>query len=190
MKKLLLSAMFVAMSATAFAQNYTNDKYHSQLNFSVPHLTISDVSGEFKNFDVHLNFTKADLSDAKFHVVADVASINTGIEARDNHLKSADFFNVAKNGKLEFSSKSISKVKGNQYKLSGDLSLNGVTKPVVLNLIYNGSVDNQGVKTYGFTVKGKIKRSDFNVGTSIPDAVVGDVVTLTSNLEFATPKAK
>lgn len=177
-------------SVSTFAQHYTNDKYHSQLEFSVPHLTISDVSGEFKNFDVHLNFTKEDLSDAKFHVVADVSSINTGIEARDNHLKSADFFNVAKNSKLEFTSKSITKVKGNQYKLAGDLSLNGVTKPVVLSLIYNGSIDNQGVKTYGFTVKGKIKRSNFNVGTSIPEAVVGDVVTLTSNLEFATPKSK
>ena len=65
-----------------------------------------------------------------------------------------------------------------------------VTKPVVLTLVYNGSVDNKGIKTYGFTVKGKIKRSDFNVGTSIPEAVVGDVVTLTSNLEFAIPKAK
>jgi len=189
MKKLLLSAVFTLATIAAFAQKYTNDKAHSKLGFSVPHMTISDVEGEFKNFDVHLTFTKEDLSDAKFHVMADVNSINTGIEARDNHLKSADFFNAAKNSKLEFTSKSISKVKGNQFKLSGDLSLNGVTKPVVLNLLYNGSVDNQGVKTYGFTVKGKIKRSDFSVGTSFPEAVVGDVVTLTSNLEFATPKA-
>lgn len=188
MKKLLLTAMLVGASISTFAQKYTNDKAHSKLGFSVPHMTISDVEGEFKNFDVHLTFTKEDLSDAQFHVVADVNTINTGIEARDNHLKSADFFNAAKNSKFEFTSKSISKVKGNVFKLAGDLSLNGVTKPVVLNLIYNGSVNNQGVKTYGFTVKGKIKRSDFNVGISFPDAVVGDVVTLTSNLEFATPK--
>ncbi|MBF0596043.1 YceI family protein [Faecalibacter rhinopitheci] len=188
MKKLVLSAMLLVASVSTFAQNYTNDKAHSKLGFSVPHMTISDVEGEFKNFDVHLNFTKVDLTDAKFHVVADVNSINTGIEARDNHLKSADFFNASKNSKLEFTSKTISKVKGNNYKLMGDLSLNGVTKPVALNLIYNGSVDNQGVKTYGFTIKGKIKRSDFNIGTTFPEAVVGDVVTLTSNLEFATPK--
>jgi len=190
MKKLLLSAVITLASVSAFAQNYTNDKYHSQLGFSVPHMTISDVAGEFKNFDVNLTFTKADLSDAKFHVVADINSINTGIEARDNHLKSADFFNVAKNSKLEFKTNSIAKVIGNQYKLVGDLTLNGITKPQTLTLIFNGSVDNQGVKTYGFTVKGKIKRSDFNVGTNIPNAVVGDVVALTSNLEFATPKSK
>lgn len=190
MKKIFLSTIITLASVSAFAQQYTNDKAHSKLGFSVPHMTISDVEGEFKNFEVHLNFTKVDLSDAKFHVVADINSINTGIEARDNHLKSPDFFNTAKNSKLEFISKSISKVKGNQYKLIGDLSLNGVTKSVTLNLFYNGSVDNQGVKTYGFTVKGKIKRSDFNVGTNFPEAVVGDVVTLTSNLEFPTPKSK
>lgn len=189
-KKVILSAWLTLASVSAFAQHYTNDKAHSKLGFSVPHMTISDVEGEFKSFDVHLNFTKVDLSDAKFHVVADINSINTGIEARDNHLKSADFFNAAKNSKLEFTSKSISKVKGNQYKLLGDLTLNGITKPVTLHLVYNGSVDNQGVKTYGFTVKGKIKRSDFSIGTGFPEAVVGDVVTLTSNLEFPTPKSK
>ena len=190
MKKILLSALFMAMSVSAFAQTYTNDKYHSKLGFSVPHLTLSDVEGEFKNFDVHLNFTKADFSDAKFHVIADVSSINTGVEARDTHLKSADFFNVAKISKLEFKSKSISKIKGNLFKLTGDLSLNGVTKPVALNLIYNGSVDNQGVKTYGFTLKGKIKRSDYNIGPTFASAFIGDIVTITSNLEFATPKSK
>lgn len=190
MKKLLLSSLFTVASFTVFAQNYTNDKAHSKLGFSVPHLMISDVEGEFKNFDVHLNFTKEDLSDAKFHVVADINSIDTGIEARDNHLKSADFFDAAKNSKLEFTSKSIAKVKGNHYKLNGDLTLNGITKPVSLNLIYNGSVDNQGVKTYGFTIKGKIKRNDYKVGVNFPESVVGDIVTITSNLEFATPKAK
>lgn len=190
MKKLLLSALFTVASFTVFAQNYTNDKAHSKLGFSVPHLMISDVEGEFKNFDVHLNFTKEDLSDAKFHVVADINSIDTGIEARDKHLKSADFFDAAKNSKLEFTSKSIAKVKGNHYKLNGDLTLNGITKPVSLNLIYNGSVDNQGMKTYGFTIKGKIKRNDYKVGANFPESVVGDIVTITSNLEFATPKAK
>ena len=190
MKKLLLTAVITLASVSAFAQNYTNDKYHSQLDFSVPHMTISNVAGQFKDFDVHLTFTKADFSDAKFHVIADVNSINTGIEARDNHLKSADFFNVSKNPKLEFKTKSITKVIGNKYALVGDLTLNGITKPQTLSLVYNGSVDNQGVKTYGFTVSGKIKRSDFNIGTNFPEAVVGDVVTLTSNLEFPTPKSK
>ena len=190
MKKLLFTLMLSAASMSAFAQNYTNDKAHSKLGFSVSHMTISDVEGQFQNFDVHLNFTKEDFSDAKFHVVADINSINTGVEARDNHLKSADFFNTAKNSKLEFSSKGISRVKGNQFKMVGDLTLNGVTKPVTLKLIYNGSIDNRGTKTYGFTVKGDVKRTDFNIGGNIPEAVVGDVVTLTSNLEFAAPKAK
>ena len=190
MKKLLFTLMLSAASMSAFAQNYTNDKAHSKLGFNVSHMTISDVEGEFKNFDVHLNFTKEDLSDAKFHVVADINSINTGIDACDTHLKSPDFFNAAKNSKLEFSSKGITRVKGNQFKMTGDLTLNGVTKPVALNLIYNGSINNNGVKTYGFTVKGNLKRSDFSVGTAIPEAVVGDEVTLISNLEFATPVKK
>lgn len=184
MKKLLFTLMLSAASMSAFAQNYTNDAAHSKLGFSVSHMTISDVEGNFNDFTVHASFTKEDLSDAKFHVTANINSINTGVEARDNHLKSADFFNAAKNEKLEFKSKSISKVKGKEFKLSGDLTLNGVTKPVVLTLIYNGNIVNNGVKTYGFTVKGNIKRTDFNVGAKIPEAVVGDVVTLTSNLEF------
>lgn len=189
MKKIFIAAsLFVAASVSTFAQNYSNDKAHSKLGFSATHLTISDIEGEFKDFNVHLTMTKDDLSDAKFHLTADVNSINTGIEARDTHLKSADFFNVAKNSKLEFTSKSLTKVKGNIFKLKGDLSLNGVTKPVALTLVFNGSTINpmNKVKTYGFTIKGKLKRSDFGVGANFPEAVVGDIINLKSNLEFAT----
>ncbi|WP_313376113.1 YceI family protein [Chishuiella sp.] len=187
MKKLLFGLILSTASISAFAQNYTNDPMHSKLGFSVSHMTISNVEGNFNDFTVHLNnFTKKDLTNAKFHVTANVSSINTGVEARDNHLKSADFFDAATNSKLEFMSKGITKIKKNQYKLIGDLTLHGITKPVVLNLTYNGSVDNNGVKTYGFTVKGDIKRSEFNLGSKFPEAMVGDVVTLTSNLEFPT----
>lgn len=183
---LLATTLFVAASVSTFAQKYTNDKAHSKLGFSATHLMISDVEGEFKDFEVHLTMTKDDLSDAKFHLTADVNSINTGVEARDNHLKSADFFNASKNSRLEFTSKSLTKIKGNNFKLNGDLSLNGVTKPVSLMLVFNGSTINpmNKTKTYGFTVKGKLKRSDFGVGANFPEAVVGDIIRLTSNLEF------
>ncbi|UYW01640.1 YceI family protein [Flavobacterium agricola] len=191
MKKVFLVMALAVSSLVATAQNFTNDKAHSKLGFSVSHLTISDVEGQFNDFTVHLSsFENQNVLGSKFHVVAEINSINTGIEARDNHLKSADFFDAAKNPRLEFQSKSIKKVKGNNYKLVGDLTLHGVTKSVTLDLIYNGSVDNQGVITYGFTVKGKLNRNDFGVGAGFPTAVVGDEVTLVSNLEFATPKAK
>lgn len=190
MKKILLLALTLS-SVFGFAQNFTNDAAHSKLGFSVSHMTISDVEGNFKNFTVHLtSFENENVVGANFHVVADVNSINTGVDARDSHLKSPDFFDAEKNPKLEFTSKKVIKLKGKNYKLIGDLTLHGVTKPVTLNLTYNGSVDNQGSLTYGFTVKGKIKRSEFGVGTGFPNAVVGDEVTIVSNLEFATPKAK
>jgi polyisoprenoid-binding protein YceI len=186
MKKIFL--LFVlSMSYVVFAQNFTNDKNHSKLGFAVTHLKISTVEGDFKNFTVQLSsFYNQDITATKFHVVAQVNSISTGIEGRDNHLKSADFFDTANYPKLEFTSKSISKVKKNIYKLVGDLTLHGVTKQVSLNLIYNGSVDNHGIIIYGFTIKGKIDRIDFNIGTDFTNAVVSNMVEISANLQFPT----
>ncbi len=190
MKNLLLTFVLL-FGFNVFGQNVTLDKAHAQLQFYAKHLTISNVEGKFTNFDVHLTgLDKGDLSKAKFHVVADINSINTGIDARDNHLKSADFFDAEKFGKLEFTSTSVKKEKGNNYKLAGNLTLHGVTKPVTLTLVSNGSVVNPMNKTntHGFTVKGTINRADFGLGANFPEAVVGNEITIVSNLEFTENK--
>lgn len=189
MKKMMFF-VFVAVSGVLSAQTLTNDAAHSRLGFDATHLTISKVAGNFTDFTSTLTFTKEDLSDAKFTVTAKIASINTGVEARDNHLKSADFFDAEKHAELKFVSTSFTKVIGSMYALEGDLTLHGVTKKVVLTVDYNGSVINpmSKVKTYGFTVKGTINRKDFNVGSGFPESVVGNEVVILSNLEFPVSK--
>src|ERR1700751_2056990 len=105
MKKVIFILSAVLIQTVTFAQQtWKSDKAHSQLSFSVVHLGISEVSGGFKSFDVTITTNKSDFSDAKFTLTADAASINTGIEMRDNHLKTADFFDVATFPTLTFKS--------------------------------------------------------------------------------------
>ena len=133
-----------------------------------------------------LTSSKADLSDAQFKLTAKTASIDTRVEPRNNHLKSQDFFDVAKYPTLTFKSNSIKPAGKNKYKLSGDLTLHGVTKPVTMDLVYRGTVENPMSKkqTAGFQVTGVIKRSDFGVGTNFPAPMISDEVQIKADGEF------
>lgn len=189
MKKtsIVLSAVaFLIFSAFTVATEWKSDKAHSRLGFTVTHLGISDVTGSFKNFDVTVNSTKADFSDAKFELTADVNSINTDIEMRDNHLKSPDFFDAAKFPTLTFKSKELKNVGKNKYKLTGDLTLHGVTKPVTMDVLYRGTIENPMSKkpTAGFQLTGTIKRSDFGIGGGFPAPMLSDEVIIKADGEF------
>lgn len=188
MKKLFFASIAIlALSAfTILGSNWKNDPAHSQLVFTVTHLGISDVSGTFNDFDVEIKATKPNFSDASVELTAKTVSIDTRVEARNNHLKSADFFDVAKYPTLTFKSTGIKKTGKNQYKLTGDLTLHGVTKPVTMNLKYKGTVENPMTKkpTTGFQVTGTIKRSDFGVGAGFPSAVISDEVRIKADGEF------
>lgn len=174
--------------ATAFTtlDVWKSDKAHSQLGFTVTHLGIADVSGTFNDFDVTIQSNKEDFSDAVFELTAKVASVNTGIEARDNHLKNADFFDAEKYPVIKFKSTEIKKRKKNQYKLIGNLTMHGVTKPVTLNLVYRGQTTNpmSNAITTGFQLTGEIKRTDFGVGSNFPDVAISDVVKIKADGEF------
>ena len=187
MKKIIVlaSALFMLFAFTT-PVNWNVDNAHSKLTFIVTHLGISDVSGLFKNFDVKVNASKEDFSDAVFELSADVNSINTEVEMRDNHLRNADFFEVEKYPKLTFKSTSIKPTGKNNYQLTGDLSLHGVTKPVTMNLLYRGTVENPMSKkaTSGFQVTGTIKRSDFGIGGGFPEAIISDEVRIKADGEF------
>ncbi|GAB4049725.1 YceI family protein [Spirosoma litoris] len=185
MKKATLIAALLFSSVGAFAQTWTLDKAHSNLNFTVTHMMLSEVDGKFTNFDVKMISAKDDFTDAQIDFTADVNSINTNQEKRDGHLKSADFFDAAKYPTLSFKSKSISKVSGNKYKLTGDLTMHGVTKPVTLDAVIKGPVTNpQNKKTLaGFTVTGEVKRGDFTLG-SAPAAVVSDEIAIRASGEL------
>lgn len=188
MKKLaiILSAFFLLTAFTTLNNVWKNDDPHSQLGFTVTHLGIADVSGTFNDFDVIVNSSKPDFSDAQFELIAKTASIDTRVEARNNHLKSADFFDAEKNPTLNFKSTSMKKNGKNKYKLTGDLSLNGVTKQVTMDLVYKGSVENPMSKklTAGFQVTGTIKRSDFNLGSKFPAPMISDEVRIKADGEF------
>jgi polyisoprenoid-binding protein YceI len=182
----IMTAAILFAATTSFAQTWTWDKPHSQLNFGITHLTINEIDGTFTSVDATLTASKDDLTDAQIQLTADVNSINTGNDQRNTHLKSADFFDAAQFGTLTFKSTSFQKVADKTYKLAGSLSFHGVTKPVVLDVIYNGNIVNPMSKktTAGFKITGTIKRSDFGIAPSFPVAALSDEVKLNANAEF------
>ena len=188
MKKItLILIAFISLTAfTVALSTWQNDKAHSQLAFTVKHLGISEISGTFNDFTVTVNSSQPNFSDATFELTAAIASVDTRVAARDNHLKSADFFDAEKFPTLNFKSTSLKKSGKNKYKLMGDLTLHGITKPVTMNLRYNGTIENEKskVKTAGFQLTGVIKRSDFNVGPGFAAAMISDEVQIKADGEF------
>ncbi|MFA5244451.1 MAG: YceI family protein [Pedobacter sp.] len=190
MKKTVLIALVALFSQIAVQAQTTwkSDKAHSKLTFSVVHLGISDVQGLFKDFDVTISASKADFSDGVFELTADVKSIDTEVEMRDNHLKSPDFFDAEKFGKITFKSASIKPAGKNKYTLKGDLTIHGITKPVSMNLLYRGTVVNPMNKANvaGFQLTGILKRSDFNIGPNFKAPMISDEVVIKADGEFST----
>jgi polyisoprenoid-binding protein YceI len=187
MKQLFVSLAIALAPFAAYAQTWTVDKAHTKVGFTVTHLMLSEVDGNFKTFDAKITATKPDLSDAVFELTADINSVDTDNDRRDGHLKSPDFFDAAKYPTLSFKSTSFKKVEGKKYKAMGDLTMHGVTKPVTLDVTMNGPVTNETPRgkqdKVGFKVAGVIKRSDFGVGSS-STAVVSEEVEIKANAEF------
>lgn len=188
MKKIHLVLSLLFISATAFAQtSWKNDPMHSVLGFTVTHLGIADVPGHFSDYDVTITSSKEDFSDAVVELVVQTASIDTRVEPRNNHLKSPDFFNVEKFPTMAFKSSGIRKSGKDQYKLTGDLTLNGITKPVTVTMDYRGTTANpnaKGAPVAGIQITGKIKRSDFDLGSGFPAPMISDEVIIKADGEF------
>ena len=189
MKKItiLASAAALMFSFTAVAQGaYTMDKAHSSVGFTITHLSISDIDGSFKTFDAKLTSTKEDFSDATFDFTADVNSINTDNEKRDGHLKSPDFFDVAKFTTLTFKSKTVKKVAGNKYTIIGDITIHGVTKMVSFEAAIRSGVNPMSKKTVvGVKVNGVVNRSTFGIGANMPSTMLSEEVVVRGSAEFA-----
>lgn len=189
MKKVIVLVALISTSLLAFKSVtptvWDADTAHSKLGFVITHMMISDVEGSFKNFSSTITASKEDFSDAVVELKADVNSVNTDNERRDAHLKNEDFFDAAKYPTLTFKSTSVKKAGGNKYKVAGNLTFHGVTKPVTLDATLRGKTVNQAKKAIaGFKVTGTIKRSDFNFGTKYATAMLSDEVTLNANTEF------
>jgi len=191
MKKLfLLTVSTLMLTACAFSQStYSIDKNHTRVSFSATHFGISHVEGNFNLIDASLVSAKTDFTEAVFTFTAQVNSINTDVEYRDNDLKSSAYFDVAKFPEITFKSTSFKKTKGKNYLLSGNITIHGVTRPITFNVVYNGTAVTAMKKpTAGFTIKGKLNRLDFGVGSDPLVSGVSNQIELKSNIEFTVNK--
>ena len=165
------------------------DAAHSEVNFKVKHMVVSTVTGRFDTFNAAIETDREDFSDAKISFEVDVATINTKNEQRDGHLKSPDFFDAQKHPKITFVSSSIKKLSDHELQVGGNLTLRGVTKPVTLDVIYNGTVDGfSGARVAGFEIRTKLNRFDFglqwNALTEAGGVVVSNEVRIEILAEF------
>ena len=169
--------------------NWASDASHSDIGFKIKHLMITSVKGNFSKFEANATTENEDFSTASINFSADVASINTGNTDRDGHLQSPDFFDAATFPKISFKSSSMIKKDEENYTLNGDLTIRDVTKPVSLNVEYGGIVkDPYGQTKAGFTIEGKINRSDFGLSwgalTEAGGVVLSDEVKLICEVQL------
>ena len=159
------------------------DPTHSEITFKVRHMMISNVKGEFKNFNVDLESEDENFNNVKASATVDTSSISTNNTDRDNHLKSAEFFNAEAHPQITFETDSLNE------DVTGNLTINGVTKPIKLAVDFGGiNVDPWGQTKAGFSFEGKIKRSDFglnwNAALEAGGVMVSDEVKIAGELQF------
>lgn len=169
---------------------WTIDAGHSEVHFKVRHLVISTVTGTFGKYSAEAETDGDNFETAKIQFTADVSSISTGVEQRDGHLKSADFFDAENHPTIDFVSTGLTQTGDNTYKLKGNLTMRGTTKPVELNVEYGGTmVDFYGNTKVGFEVSGSVNRKEFGLNwhavTEAGGIVVSDEVKLVANVQFA-----
>lgn len=189
MKKFSLLAGVLSLAAPlAMAQTSTwvPDKNHSEVDFSILHMSLSKVHGRFGNIGGSIVMNDADITKSTVNVTIDVTTVDTGVAARDNDLKGANIFDVAQFPTATFVSTSVSKA-GSGLTIVGNLTLHGVTKPVTLNVIGpTGPVQGMDKKPHqGFEATTIISRTAFGIAAKMPSAVVGDEAQLTIDLDLA-----
>lgn len=166
------------------------DPLHSEVLFKIKHLVISTVTGSFRKFEGNIISQEADFSNAKVSILIDVKSIDTNQSQRDAHLQSGDFFEADKYPNITYESTSVVKAEGSDYKMVGNLTMKGVTKPIELNVTYGGSEDNgHGVLKHGFEVTGVVNRREFgmtwNKLTDTGGLGLGEDIKLIANIQIA-----
>jgi polyisoprenoid-binding protein YceI len=166
---------------------WTIDTAHTEIGFTVRHMMVSKVRGRFTKFSGQLEVAE-DALKSKVTAEIDADSINTNEPTRDNHLRTADFFEVEKHPTWTFTTTSITPVGGGEYTLTGDLTIKGVTRPVELSLEFNGVVkDPYGMQRAGFTATTTISRDDFGVDIKMPmdggGVVISDKIQINLDVE-------
>jgi len=170
------------------------DQTHSEIQFKIKHLMISTVTGQFKNFSATVETTGDDFSTANVHFSAEIDSISTNNEQRDQHLKNGDFFDAENYPQLLFEGKNMQKTSAGNFILSGTLTMKGVSRPVTLDVEFGGiTTDPWGNTRTGFEITGKIKRADFGISfgmlSETGNVMLGEEVKLFANAEFIKQSA-
>ncbi|MEI7816410.1 MAG: YceI family protein [Desulfuromonadales bacterium] len=193
MKHLLVSLSTIvalALPAFAFATTWNIDPDHSNVGFKVRHLMVSNVRGSFEKLNGSVDINDKDITKSKVSVTIDTASINSNVQKRDEHLRSADFLDVAKHPSMTFVSKKVAQSGKDGLKVTGDLTLHGVTKQVVLDVdgLSKESKDPWGNIRRGATATTKINRKDFglvwNAALETGGVAVGEEITITLEIEM------
>lgn len=165
------------------------DKAHTQIQFMVRHMMITSVTGSFSEYDASVETEEEDFTGAKIIFTASTASASTGNDDRDNHIKSADFFDVATYPQLKFSSTKIEKLDEKNYKLHGDMTIKNITKSFSVDVVFMGKIkDPWGNDKFGFSISGKLNRTDFdlkwNVITNTGGILVGEEVKISCEVQL------
>lgn len=163
------------------------DPAHSELTFKVKHMMITNVKGEFKNFNIEIE--GEDIFNSPLNVTVDASSINTNNTDRDNHLKSADFFDAENHKELSFKSTSFKQEDDDEYELKGILTIKGISKEVALEVGFGGiNKDPWGNEKAGFSVEGKINRKDWglnwNAALETGGVLVSEEVKIAGEIQF------
>jgi polyisoprenoid-binding protein YceI len=187
-KNLLLFISLLVLGINANAQTWEIDPNHTSIMFNAKHAGISIINGRFIEFEATvIGGTPDDFTGAKVTFIAQVASVNSGAEGRDKHLKTADFFDMENNPTISFTSKSCTKSDNNVYKVVGDLTMRGNTKEVELSATHIGSTKTRDERNkVGFQLTGSINRNDF--GVSGASGSVAPIIEILCNLEMAEKK--
>ena len=193
MKNIIVSISTIialALPTFAFATTWTIDPDHSNVGFKVRHLMVSNVKGNFEKHTGVVEINDKDITKSKVEVSIDTNSINTNVQKRDEHLRSAEFFDVAKYPAMTFVSKKVAKAGKDKLKVTGDLTLHGITKQVVLDVESptKESKDPWGNIRKGATATTKINRKDFglvwNAALETGGVAVGEEITITLEIEM------
>lgn len=177
----LLATLFTA--TPALADRYTFDKSHTYIAFYINHLGFSEMMGRFSDYDGYFDFDESNPAASSINMSLSVAGIRTSSELLDSKLRGADFFNSSQNPDIRFISTNVDITGENTADVTGDLTLRGVTKPVVMHVRLNKTGYNPITNLYmaGFAASALIKRSDFGMTTLLPE--VGDDVRLDLSAE-------
>lgn len=184
MKKTFFILATMAFGVVSAQSTWKSDRAHSKIGFGITHLMISEVEGQFGDFEITATADDT-FNEADFMVNIKTASIDTDNERRDNHLRSADFFEAEKYPAITYKTTSFEKTGDKTFKLMGDLTMHGVTKPVGLEGKINGIITDkrsQKLKA-GVKLTGTLNRLEFGVGGETP--TLGDEIAMTVNLEMA-----